>query len=251
MSIKKLVRSAEGSGHTAGWLTTFNDLITLLMVFFVLLFTMGSTGKNMLREFQNALQSGLGILGAGSKVSVMVNESQRLISIEGPLTQGQGETTPGEEGEALDVIDDALSELAVEPGINVKYENKGARISFEDALLFDFGKAEINSSGLAFLNKIAALVQKIPGLVRVEGHTDNVPIHTHRFPSNWDLSTARAVSVVKYLIDIGKINPQRLSAVGYGDSRPLVANDTATGRAKNRRVEIVLITEGEKQKNVK
>jgi chemotaxis protein MotB len=251
MSIKKLVRSAEGSGHTAGWLTTFNDLITLLMVFFVLLFTMGSTDKNMLKEFQNALQSGLGVLGAGSKVSVMVNESQRLISIEGPLTQGQGETTPGEEGEALDVIDDALSELAVEPGINVKYENKGARISFEDALLFDFGKAEINSSGLAFLNKIAALVQKIPGLVRVEGHTDNVPIHTHRFPSNWDLSTARAVSVVKYLIDIGKINPQRLSAVGYGDSRPLVANDTATGRAKNRRVEIVLITEGEKQKNVK
>ena len=246
MSIKKLVRSAEGSGHTAGWLTTFNDLITLLMVFFVLLFTMGSTDKNMLKEFQNALQSGLGVLGAGSKVSVMVNESQRLISIEGPLTQGQGETTPGEEGEALDVIDDALSELAVEPGINVKYENKGARISFEDALLFDFGKAEINSSGLAFLNKIAALVQKIPGLVRVEGHTDNVPIHTHRFPSNWDLSTARAVSVVKYLIDIGKINPQRLSAVGYGDSRPLVANDTATGRAKNRRVEIVLITEGEK-----
>lgn len=246
MSNKKLVRSAEDSGHKAGWLTTFNDLITLLMVFFVLLFTMGSTDKNMMKEFQNALQSGLGVLGAGSKVSVVVNESQRPISVDGPLTQGQDETTPGEAEGAMDGIDDALGELAAEPGINVKYEKQGARISFEDALLFDFGKAEINSSGLAFLDKIAALAQEISGLVRVEGYTDNVPIHTYRFPSNWDLSTARAVSVVKYLVEIGKVKPQRLSAVGYGESRPLVPNDSAANRARNRRVEIVLITEGEK-----
>jgi chemotaxis protein MotB len=246
MSKKNLVRSAENSGNRAGWLTTFNDLVTLLMVFFVLLFTMGSTDKNMMKEFQNALQSGLGVLAAGSKVSIAVNESQRLISVDGPLTQGQGETTPGEGEGTMDAIDDALGELAAEPGINVKYENQGARISFEDALLFDFGKAEINSSGLAFLDKMAALVQKISCLVRVEGHTDNVPIHTYRFPSNWDLSTARAVSVVKYLVDIGKINPERLSAVGYGESRPLVPNDSAANRARNRRVEIVLVTEGEK-----
>jgi chemotaxis protein MotB len=246
MKNKNLVRPAEDSGNRAGWLTTFNDLVTLLMVFFVLLFTMGSTDKTMMKEFQNALQSGLGVLGAGSKVSIAIEESRRPISVGGPLTQGQDETIPGEGEGTMDAIDDALGELAAEPGINVKHENQGARISFEDVLLFDFGKAEINSSGLAFLDKMAALVQKIPCLVRVEGHTDNVPIHTHRFPSNWDLSTARAVSVVKYLADIGKINPQRLSAVGYGESRPLVPNDSAANRAKNRRVEIVLVTEGEK-----
>jgi chemotaxis protein MotB len=246
MSLKNLVRPVEDSGNRSGWLTTFNDLVTLLMVFFVLLFTMGSTDKNMMKEFQNALQSGLGVLAAGSKVSIAVNDSQPLVSVDGPRTQGQGETTPGEGEDTMDAIDDALGELAADPGINVTYANQEARISFEDALLFDFGKAEINSSGLAFLDKIAAMVQKISCLVRVEGHTDNVPIHTHRFPSNWDLSTARAVSVVKYLVDIGKINPQRLSAVGYGESRPLAPNDSTANRARNRRVEIVLVTEGEK-----
>jgi chemotaxis protein MotB len=247
MSKKNLVRSAETSDNRAGWLTTFNDLITLLMVFFVLLFTMGSMDKNLMKEFQNALQSGLGVLAAGSKVSVAVTESQRLVTMDGPLTQGQGETTPAGEGETADTIEDALSELAAEPGINVKYANQGARISFEDALLFDFGKADINASGFVLLNKMAVVIQKNHCVVRVEGHTDNVPIRTRRFPSNWDLSTARAVNVVKYFVDVCKINPKGLSAVGYGDSRPTVANDSAANRARNRRVEIVLVTEGEKQ----
>ena len=111
-------------------------------------------------------------------------------------------------------------------------------------MLFDFGKAAINPGGLDFLNKLAALIQKVPYPVRVEGHTDNVPIRTVRFPSNWELSIARAVSVVKYFAESGKINPQRLSAVGYGETRPLMPNDSTTNRARNRRVEIVLVTEG-------
>jgi chemotaxis protein MotB len=247
MNQKNLERIEKNSGRTTGWLTTFNDLVTLLMVFFVLLFTMSSTDKNLIKEFQNALQSGLGALSAGSKVSVAVNESQRLPSLSGPLTQGQVQTTPGGEDSTTDALDEALGELSADPGINVKYEDLGARISFEDALLFDFGKADINSSGLALLDKMASIIQKKSYLVRVEGHTDNVPIHTHRFPSNWDLSTARAVSVVKYFVEVGNINPKRLSAVGYGESRPMVANDSPANRARNRRVEIVLETEDEKQ----
>jgi chemotaxis protein MotB len=141
-------------------------------------------------------------------------------------------------------MDEALKDLTDEPGINVRYSNEGAHITFEDFLLFDFGKAEINPGGLAFLERVAALIQKIPHPVRVEGHTDNLPIHTARFPSNWELSTARAVNVVKYFAGLGKINPQRLSAVGYGDTRPLVLNDSPANRSRNRRVEIVLATEG-------
>ena len=179
-------------------------------------------------------------------MSVAVNESQRLLPLSGPLTQGQGETTPGGEDSTTDALDEALGELIAEPGINVKYEDKGARISFEDALLFDFGKADINSSGLALLDKMASIIKKKSYVVRVEGHTDNVPIHTNRFPSNWDLSTARAVNVVKYFVEVGKINPKRLSAVGYGESRPMVTNDSPANRARNRRVEIVLETEDEK-----
>jgi len=246
MKQKNPKRIGENFGNTAGWLTTFNDLITLLMVFFVLLFTMGSMDKNLMMEFQNALQSGMGALSAGAKVSVALNESRRLLPAGDPLSQGQGETTPAGEDGTTESLDEALGELNAEPWISVKYENQGIRISFEDVLLFDLGKADINSSGLALLDKMAALIQKKSCVVRIEGHTDNVPIHTHRFPSNWDLSTARAVSVVKYFIDVGKINPKRLSAVGYGESRPMVANSSPANRARNRRVEIVLEMEDEK-----
>jgi len=251
MKSKNPARIDEKSGNTAGWLTTFNDLITLLMVFFVLLFTMGSMDKDLMKEVQNALQSGLGALSAGSKVSVALNGAQRLTPFGDPLTQAQGETTPGGEGSSAgegspaDSLVEALGELSAEPGISVKYENEEIRISFEDALLFDLGKADINSSGLALLDNMAALIQTNSSAVRVEGHTDNIPIQTQRFPSNWDLSTARAISVVKYFIHSGKINPKRLSAVGYGETRPLAPNDSPAKRARNRRVEIVLEMEDE------
>jgi len=246
MKSRNLACIGEKSGHTAGWLTTFNDLVTLLMVFFVLLFTMGSTDKNLMKEVQNALQSGLGALSAGAKVSVALKESQRLSDLGDPLSQGQGETTPRGADSPADSLDEALAELTAAPGINVKYENDKIRIAFEDALLFDLGKADINAGGLALLENMAALIQKNSWAVRVEGHTDNIPIHTLRFPSNWDLSTARALSVVKFLIGVGKIDPTRLSAVGYGETRPLVANDSPAMRARNRRVEIVLEMEDKK-----
>ena len=96
------------------------------------------------------------------------------------------------------------------------------------------------------LGSLAGVIRDMPYPIRVEGHTDNVPIHTRRYPSNWELSTARAVNVVKYFADAGQIDPQRLSAVGYGESKPLVANDSAQNRAKNRRVEIVVVKEDQK-----
>jgi chemotaxis protein MotB len=236
--------SSDGGDEGPGWLTTFNDLVTLLMVFFVLLFTMGSVDTKAMEEFKNALQSGLGIMGEGSFVSIEVRNSRQDLDNAALLRQADGEVEPVDDQQEAGPIDEALETFAAEPGINVSYSNQGAHITFEDFLLFDFGKADINSGGLAFLDKMAVLIQKIPYPVRVEGHTDNVPIHTARFPSNWELSIARAVSVVKYFAESGKITPQRLSAVGYGETRPLVPNDSPANRTRNRRVEIVLATEG-------
>lgn len=246
MSKRTILRAPENEGNAAGWLTTFNDLVTLLMVFFVLLFTMGSMDNRKLKEFQYALQSGLGILGAGSKFSIAVQPSETRISRQHQLTQAQNESAPEGEIVPTESIDEAVDEFAANPGINVRYSEEGVHISFEDGLFFNFGKADINTSGFAFLDKMAVVIHKVPYAVRVEGHTDNVPIHTNRFPSNWELSIARAVRVVKYFVDVGKVNPQRLSAVGYGESRPVVPNNSPANRAKNRRVEIVLATEGEK-----
>ena len=244
MSKKQVPISKEDGADGPGWLTTFNDLITLLMVFFVLLFTMGTVDSKAVKEFQYALQSGLGILGAGSQVSIAVKDFRQDLDNEQVMQQADGEDVPADDQQEAVPLDEALKALADDPGVNVRYSNQGAHITFEDFLLFDFGKAEINPGGLAFLDKMADLIQKVPYPVRVEGHSDNVPIHTARFPSNWELSIARAVNVVKYFAESGKINPQRLSAVGYGETRPLVPNDSPANRTKNRRVEIVLVTEG-------
>ena len=246
MSKRNIKPPPENGGGSAAWLTTFNDLMTLLMVFFVLLFTMGSMDNNKLGEFLNSLQSGLGVLGAGSKVSISVHSPRTPILQQGQTIRKKKEPAPENEVVETESIGEVLDEFAAHPGINVRYSKEGVHISFENGLFFNFGKADINTSGFAFLEKMAASISKYPYAVRVEGHTDNVPIHTNRFPTNWELSIARAVSVVKYLVDVGNINPQRLSAVGYGESRPLVPNSSPANLAKNRRVEIVLATEDEK-----
>jgi chemotaxis protein MotB len=233
-----------------GWLTTFNDLVTLLMVFFVMLFTMSTIDARKMQDFQYALQSGLGIMEKGKKTSISLIKTQPVENKPPIMTQVEGEQREQSSNQPDGKLIDQVQQLSeADLGIQVTHTDQGTRISFEDQVLFDFGRAEINPAGFVFLDKIADVLDKVPYAVRVEGHTDNVPIRTRRFPSNWELSVARAVSVVKYFAEVSNIDPQRLSAVGYGESRPVAANDTLSNRAKNRRVEILLLTEG-KEENV-
>ncbi len=238
--MKKKKKINFGSGGS-GWLTTFNDLITLLMVFFVLLFTMSSIDIKKLKDFQNALQSGLGVLKEGQRVSVGLTEP--------PITPSDVESVmilEEIEEKVPNEIRDFVKAFDSEPEITATYTKKGVLITLSNTILFQFGMADINPESFPVLDKIAAIISKTLESVRVEGHTDNVPvIHSRRFPSNWELSIKRAVNVVKYFVEIGKIPPQRLSAVGYGESKPLFPNDTTEHRAANRRVEILLEMEGE------
>jgi chemotaxis protein MotB len=243
--LRRRQRNYESEGHNnAGWLTTFNDLVTLLMVFFVLLFTMSSVDTKKMGDFQYALQSGFGILKEGNKTAISVSRSQPVDDMSHIMTQPEGGQAQGN-SQAIRKLANAVRKLAeADPGIQVTHSDEGTRIAFEDQVLFDFGKDTINVEGFPFLDKIAQALRSVPYPLRVEGHTDNVPIQTRRFPSNWELSIARAVNVVKYFAQMSNIDPQRLSAVGYGESRPVVPNDTPSNRAKNRRVEILLLTEG-------
>jgi len=242
--------NSEGS-NTAGWLTTFNDLVTLLMVFFVLLFTMSTVDSRKMQDFQYALQSGLGVLKTGTKVSISVKKTQPVDDMSHIMTQAEGKRNKKHSRQPGDKLMDEIQQLTkADLDIQINHTHQGTRLSFEDQVLFDFGSATINPAGFVFLDKIADTLDKIPYAMRVEGHTDNVPIQTRRFPSNWELSVARAVNVVKYFAEVSNIDPNRLSAVGYGESRPVAANDTASNRVKNRRVEILLITE-DKEENVK
>ncbi len=231
-------KEPEGGG-SAEWLGTFNDLVTLLMVFFVLIFTMGSGDADKILEMRNSVMRGLGLLdssGMGSSGLVKGPAAERKLS-------HQEEHTSEISDEIKDYVSDMNSGM---PWIDASISDNEVTISLEGSVAFEPGVADINSKAFPALKGIGKLINKIPNAVRVEGHSDNVPISTPKFPSNWELSIARAVNVTKYLIAHANVSPLRLSAVGYGDSKPLLPNDTANHKAKNRRVEIVLLREDAK-----
>ena len=221
----------------AGWLIPFNDLITLLMVFFVLLFAMSNINTHKSEKLVGSLQGALGVLLEGKKVGIQLvapvqstEPAAQEVSVDGSKTDSR----------LSEASRNAVDDLANEPEITVIQTPKGLFITLSDGILFQSGVSELRPEGYPVLNKIIRVIQSNALAVRIEGHTDNVAIHSGRFPSNWDLSIARAVHVVKYFIDTGEIAPQRLSAVGYGESKPLYPNNSSANRGKNRRVEIVL-----------
>jgi len=112
-----------------------------------------------------------------------------------------------------------------------------------DQVLFEAGQATLQPDGTAILNLVATALGQIPNRISIEGHTDSRPISTSRFPSNWELSTARATSVLRYLIDVHHLDPARLSAAGFADTRPIDDNSTVAGAERNRRVEVVVLAD--------
>ncbi|MBI4846112.1 MAG: OmpA family protein [Candidatus Omnitrophica bacterium] len=144
---------------------------------------------------------------------------------------------------AKNELEEQLKKEIEEKQIRIQMLNKGLVITFVDEILFDSGKAKIRKEAYSVLDRVADVLN---GQVRdrdiaIEGHTDNQPIKKSPWASNWDLSTARAISVLHYMIDNKNVEPQRLSAVGYGEFRPVASNDTVSGRQQNRRVEITIL----------
>lgn len=125
--------------------------------------------------------------------------------------------------------------------VSLSYTPEGLVMRLSDHALFDLGVADLSPEGMPLLEKIGEIISKTPYFIRIEGHTDNLPIHTEQFPSNWELSATRAVNVLRYFSEAHQISPQRLSAVGFAEFHPLVPNDAGDQRAKNRRVEIIFI----------
>jgi chemotaxis protein MotB len=229
-----IIDSEQEAGNSPGWLVTFNDLITLLMVFFVLLFAMSNINAQKSEKLVGSLQSALGVLLEGKKTAVQVVGPVQL-----PAQEVSDSDTLADAGFSQETRQ-AIDDLAGHPDISVIQTPQGMSLTLSDSILFQSGVSELRSEGYPVLNKIIPILQNNRFAVRIEGHTDNVSIRNVRFPSNWELSVARAVHVLKYFIDIGKIEPQRLSAVGYGDSKPVYPNDSPANREKNRRVEIIL-----------
>lgn len=222
--------------HHSRWLTTFNDLITLLMVFFVMLFAMGSLDVSRFHNFQNALQSAVGVLNPGQNAPVGIISSD---------DNAPAHISP--EDRAATVEDEEIDQFKTTRGLEAEFTKRGIQLTLNDDLLFRSGSAKLTGAGNALLDNVARIIGPLNRLVRVEGHTDDIPIATNRYPSNWELSTARAVEVVKYLQAQGGIPARLLSAAGYGASKPRDKNDSASGRSRNRRVEIILQQEAQSQ----
>ncbi len=220
---EKRASQKEDSENTGGWLTTYGDMMTLLMTFFILI-TSYSTIE--LVKFKQALGSLQGALGILENDSAMPGQKGELIQRRDVLSH------------SLEEIKVYISENNLEGLVEITPTEEGVYFRLSNPLLFDLGKANLKPVVYGILSQIANMLRKAPCEVIVEGHTDNLPIHTPQFLSNWELSAARALSVVKYFAYQEKIPPARLTAVGYGEYRPIAPNISDEGRSKNRRVEI-------------
>lgn len=189
------------------------------------------------------LRKGLGFLCIGLLVSALAGCT--VIFQKGRKSDIDKIRQLQEEVDRLSQIQAELEEkLRGVNGVSLSMEARGLVITFLDEILFDSGKAKIKPEAFSSLDKVASVItSKASDLdIGVEGHTDNVPIKYSGWKSNWELSTARATSVLHYLVEKG-VSPERLAAIGYGEFRPVTSNDTAEGRRKNRRVEIVILPE--------
>ncbi len=225
-------RKREEPSMTGGWLTTYADMVTLLLTFFVLLFSFSSVDTARFAAIISAFQGYFGVLEGGlilreEQPVPLPFESSELARQQ--LMQLYEELTEFIEGEGLG-------------GVHLELEERGLTIRFADQVFFDLGEAVLKPEAVQILKNITPILADLPNPLRVEGHTDDWPIQTARFPSNWELSLHRATNVVRYLIEEQGLDAKKLSAAGYSEYRPIKPNDTAENRALNRRVDIVIMS---------
>ncbi|RKY65863.1 MAG: flagellar motor protein MotB [Candidatus Latescibacterota bacterium] len=224
---KRKDKGTENQGSPA-WMTTYSDLMTLLLVFFVMLVTFSSIELSKFRKAMGSLKGALGVLKA-EKMMIKIGEV--------PPPRTSTEETMYLKKSTIDlkryIALEGLKEV-----VQLEESSRGLTITISNPVLFDLGKANLKPEVRPLLDKIGEMIKRSRVAVRVEGHTDNLPIRTSQFPSNWELSTTRAVNVLKYFIENCGVEPARLSAVGYGEYHPRVPNDTEAHRAQNRRVTI-------------
>jgi len=216
------------------WMTTFGDMMTLLLVFFVLLYSFSSMDVEKFRGFISALQSQLGVLDGGQTITPNPNIDA------GTLGEDYAQA-PQNIQQIMRELDNYIESNGLGERVNVENKRKGLVISLTGEILYELGRAEIREQGREILAIISDILKDIPNDIMIEGHTDDLPIRTDEFPSNWELSTARAVNVIKFLIEERDFDPARLSAVGYSEYRPVADNDSSESRAENRRVEVVVL----------
>ena len=239
------------------WLVSYADFITLLFAFFVVMFAASNSDQKKAGQIAQAVQVAfkeMAVFSPSGKVVPLYDtgglpaDTKSVIGNAHSAFDATQFVASGKVGDGNTAISEVKSQLEsllkeeiAQHNVHLSEDARGLTVSLAEAGFFAPGAAAINSQALTVVDRIASTLRPLGYNLRVEGHTDNIPIHTALFPSNWELSTARATFLLQYLISNAQISPRRLSAVGYGEYRPVASNDTAEGRAANRRVDLVVL----------
>ena len=225
------------------WLIPYADILTLLLALFIVLFSMSSVDavkfQQLSKAFNDIFVGGTGFMehlspdSDGSDIEPLVGKNDK----EGSL----GAIDEKESSEMEQRVKEYIQENNLEEKLETSLTGEGLLVTIRDNVLFESGSADVRETDLQLASEIASLiVMDPPRSIIISGHTDDVPISTAQFSSNWDLSVMRAVNFMKILLENEQLNPEWFSAKGYGEFKPVASNGTVEGRAKNRRVEILI-----------
>ena len=258
--------------YTNRWIVSYADFVTMLLALFMVMYALSQININNMRDFSNSvgkvfdkshkyktftdiniLEQKRELLKIFSTTKVKINtdnvdisDQKAQIAVLKNNVENINENINREAIEFENIKSLLHEKLSKVNGLYIKRESRGLVISLKDMIIFEPGSDIIKDKAKVTLNELAQVLKQIPNGIRIEGHTDNKPIITSKFPSNWELSTSRATNIVRYLINNYQFSPGKLSAVGYGEYMPVSDNSTAEGRAANRRVNIVILSEASK-----
>ncbi len=229
--MRRVRKQVEEVDNRERWLLTYADLITLLLAFFIVMYSMSQLDAKKFGEMADALH---GILQGGESIYNYDNQQ--------PKTTGHGVLKLGNLRMLQKKIESKFEAIKKSDLVSTEVTERGLIIHILDRALFNEGSAILLPKSKQVLDLVYEQIADIPNHIRIEGHTDDRPINTKLFPSNWELSTARATEVVRYFVNEHGFPPDRISALGYGEFRPIKPNNSIENRAANRRVDILVLT---------
>ena len=241
---RRRAKHAEGHENAERWLLTYADLITLLMVFFVVLYSMSSADSAKFKIISQALEQAFNVdvLKSGSPASISEANSGSAPAVIQSMPSSAADPAMANKHQHKQAHNDTKHKNKTNaPDVVTETDQESIFIRVSGSFLFPSGLADLKPQAVPVLNAIGDERRTTTNNVRVEGHTDNIPLVSPRYPTNWELSSARALVVTRYLVETGGVPPSRLGAVGFGEFRPMVDNDTREHRALNRRVEIHIL----------
>ena len=242
-------RVEEECPAAEGWLLTYSDLVTLLLVFFVVLYAMANTDLQNFEKIALSLRVAFNGAAQFPSSSVLQNSTDSAAAqMETAAAPLFFDNLPPKRRDFIRISSELTTyaqELGVQGDISINMTMEGIIISLSEKMVFEPGEVGLKPEVMTVLDKVIELLGPIDNNVRIEGNTDNIPTNSPLYPTNWELSVLRAVSVVRYLTDEGGISPDRLTAAGNAEFQPVAPNDTRANRALNRRVDIIIVYPGE------